>query len=213
MAEELEPQFAEDEDLERARAFWKENGRSIIVGVGLGLAAIAGYNGWQSWQKNQGESASILFENLQDSSISDKSAAKLTGDLMQDYGNSPYAVHAALLMAGRSVEAGDSTRSRSHLQWVLDNSKDDGMKHIARIRLAMVLLSEQDADGVLGLVQGVDGGEFSARYDEISGDAYAQKGDLDAARRAYAKSQQALPPGASNSALLKLKLDNLGQLY
>ena len=181
--------------------------------MGLGLAAIAGYNGWQSWQKNQGENASTLFENLQDVTIADKSATKLADELMQDYGNSPYAVHASLLMARRAIEAGDSAMARSHLQWVLDNSKEDGMKHIARIRLAMILLSEQSADVVLTLLQGVDGGEFAARYDELTGDAYAQKGDLDAARDAYKSSQQALPPGASNSELLKLKQDNLGQLY
>ncbi len=212
MAEEFEPQFAEDEDLERAKAFWKENGRSIVVGIGLGLAAIVGYNGWQSWQKTQGENASLLFENLQDPTISSEAAAKLANDLTQDYARSPYATHGALLMAKRSIESGDIAQAKNHLGWVLDSSADEGIKHIARLRFAVTLLSEKDAEGILTLLKDVDGGEFSPRYDELKGDAFALSGDVDAARKSYEKSQLSLSPGASNRVLLQLKLDNLGNL-
>ena len=47
MVEEKDIQYAKDEDLERAKALWKENGRSIVAGVVIGLSAIAGYNFWQ----------------------------------------------------------------------------------------------------------------------------------------------------------------------
>ena len=64
MAEERPIQFAEDEDVARARAFWNENGKSIIVGIVLGLSGIVGFNYWQSYEQHRGESASMLFDQI-----------------------------------------------------------------------------------------------------------------------------------------------------
>ncbi|MGI9318707.1 MAG: YfgM family protein [bacterium] len=215
MVENLEPQFAEDEDLERAKKFWKENGRSITAGVVLGLGAIVGYNGWQSWQKSQGENASTLFENLSDPSVTDQAAAGLADDLKQDYGGTPYAAHGAFLMAKREVEAGDLEKAVAQLNWVLENSKDDGTLHLARIRLGMLLLAQGNGSGVVELLKDVDGGasggEFSSRYFELAGDAYALEEDLDAAKKAYQDSQESQPAGSATGALIKLKIENLGK--
>ena len=158
MVENLEPQFAEDEDLERAKKFWKENGRSITAGVILGLGAIVGYNGWQSWQQSQGENASTLFENLSDPAVTLEAAAGLAQDLKQDFSASPYATHGAFLMAKREVDAGNLERAGEQLRWVLSNSKEEGLKHMARIRLSMLLLAEDDASSVLELLDEVGGG-------------------------------------------------------
>jgi predicted negative regulator of RcsB-dependent stress response len=214
MVEEVEPQFAEDEDLERAKAFWKENGRSIISGIVLGVLAIGGYNGWQYWQKTQGENASTLYENMQDASITYEAAAAIAKDLKDDYGATPYATGGALLMAKRNVENGALSEAGSQLEWVLSNSKDIGLQHVARIRLAMIRLAESDADGVLVLVDEYAGAgsetEFVSRYLELKGDAHAAKGEIDAARAAYSQAHESLPASALNETLLKLKLDNLG---
>lgn len=214
MVEEVEPQFAEDEDLERAKAFWKENGRSIISGIVLGVAAIGGYNGWQYWQKTQGENASTLYENMQDVNITNEAAASIAKDLKADYGSTPYAASGALLMAKRDVESGALSEAESQLEWVLNNSKDAGLQHVARIRLAMIRLAEGDADGALAVVDQYAGAgteaEFVSRYLELKGDAHAAKGEIDAARDAYGQAQESLPGGALNGSLLKLKLDNLG---
>ena len=210
MAEELEPQLARDEDLERAKAFWKENGRSIIVGVVLGVAGIGGYNGWQWWQKEQGEGGSMLYENLLRDDVSYDAAKGLTNDLRADYSRTPYPAMAGLAMAKRAVEQGDNAEARSQLQWVVDNAGDEAMSHIARLRLAMILLSEGKSSGVLSLLDGIDSPQFGGRYAELRGDAHVAAGNKDAARVAYNDSMERLAAGASNRALLKLKLDNLG---
>ena len=36
----------EEEQIEAIRNWWKENGRSVIAGAVLGLAAIFGWQGW-----------------------------------------------------------------------------------------------------------------------------------------------------------------------
>ena len=208
MADELE--FAKDEDLERAKALWKENGTSITVGVVLGLSAIVGYNGWEWWIKKQGEEASTLYENLQELSLGDTSAASVVDDLQNDYGSTPYATLAALTMAKHHVENKDLNAAKTQLQWILDNGKDTGMQHIARLRLAMVMLADNDAPGVLALLSNPDGNEFSSRYYELIGDANVANGDVSAAKTAYEKSQELSDGRSVSSNLLQLKLDNLG---
>ena len=209
MADELEPQFAKDEDLERAKALWKENGRSITFGVLLGLSAIAGYNGWEWWQKKQGEEASTLYHNMLALDLAEESATGLVSDLQKDYGATPYASLAAFALAKHHVQQGELEAAKSELQWVLDNSKDEGTKHVARLRLGAVMLGLNDADGVIAVASGHLKSEFASRYLEILGDAQVIKGDLEAARQSYEDARQALDGGAIDN-LIKLKLDNLG---
>lgn len=214
MADELDAHLSEDEDLERAKRFWKENGRSITAGVLLGLAGIAGYNGWQAWQKSEGENASMLFDNLRDPALPASSASTVAADLMDDYGGTPYAANGALLMAKREAEAGNFAEAGRYLEFVIDSGKDDGIRHIARIRLALVRLADNKPDEALIALdpvgRGDTGEEFASRYYELAGDAYAMIGDNEKARAAWLRSQETLPPSSGNAGVLKMKIDNLG---
>ena len=143
---------------------------------------------------------------------SETSAAirRLAGDLMADYRATPYAVHGAFALAKFAVDHGDIEGAAEALRWALDNGDDDSLRHIARLRLAMVLLAGGQADEVITLVTVVETAGFTARYQELEGDAHLQKGDADAARSAYRRSLAALPQAAQERALVKLKLDQLG---
>lgn len=131
-------------------------------------------------------------------------------ELMSAYSATPYAAHAAFALAKFAVEDGDLAAAARALRWALDNGKDDTLLHIARLRLASVLLSQDEADEALALLNGANPEGFVARYDELIGDAYLHKGDVANAREAYQRSLEKLPSGADEHALLKLKLDNLG---
>ncbi len=131
-------------------------------------------------------------------------------ELMFAYGATPYAAHAAFALAKFAVEDGDLATAARALRWTLNNSKDNTLLHIARLRLASVLLSQDETDEALSMLNEADPEGFVARYDELIGDAYLQKGEVAAAREAYQRSLEQLSPSADEHALLKLKLDNLG---
>lgn len=215
MADELDAHLTEDEDLARAKRFWRENGKSITAGIILGLASIGGYNGWQVWQKSQGENASTLYESLRAPGLSAEAATGIAADLMDDYTGTPYAANGALLMAKREVDASRPDEAKRYLQFVIDNSGDDGIKHIARIRLAMVLLAQGEADSVIKLLEPVAGGdngaEFASRYYELSGDAHAMLGEYAQAETAWRRSEEALPEGSPNATVIKMKIENAGK--
>ena len=212
MAEEKPIQFAEDEDVARARAFWQDNGKSIVTGVVLGLAGIVGFNYWQSYEQHQGESASLLFDQTREGV--DAIAALTVGEeLKENHGSTVYAAMGAFSLARIFVEEGKYDVAAAELQWVLDNSEDAGMQHIARLRLASIYLAQDRFDDVLGLLKGSGSGAFSSRYSELLGDAHAGRndaGDLERARELYTQSLASLSQNSANAAAIQLKLDNLG---
>ena len=210
MADDKLPQFSEDDDLARARAFWKSNGKSIIFGIGLGLAGIAGFNFWQSYEKSQGESASTLYDRVLSSENTDI-AIGVGDDLKSQFGDSVYAVLGAFSAAKSLVEEKNYDGASSQLQWVLQNSDDQGILHIARLRLAAVYIANDQAQLALDTLELEDAGGFSARYQELRGDAYVkrnQDGDLALAKTEYENSLESADETV-NPALIKLKLDNL----
>ena len=135
-------------------------------------------------------------------------------ELMADYAATPYAVHAAFALAKLSVERGELAPAAQSLQWILDHTGGDDavLRHIARLRLASVLLAQNLPGPAIELLRRpVDATTgFTARYDELRGDAHLQSGDSDAARDAYRRGLDALSADSIGHFLLKLKLDNLG---
>lgn len=65
MVEPKIPQFTQNDDVLRVKAFWHAHGLPIVIGAVLGISGIAGFNYWQYYQKLQGEAASDLFEQFQ----------------------------------------------------------------------------------------------------------------------------------------------------
>jgi predicted negative regulator of RcsB-dependent stress response len=213
MADDKLPQFVEDDDVARARAFWNENGKSIVTGLILGLGGIVGFNYWNNYQQSHGEDASILFDNLSSGQESiDKSAISM--ELKENYHSTAYADLAAFAMAKHYVEQGDLDAAATELNWVIGNTKDTGFQHIARLRLGSVLLAQDNPAKTLELLSVADKKGFESRYHEMIGDAYVQRkqdGDSELARTEYRKSLETLPVGSPASGLIQLKLDNLGE--
>ena len=51
--------FAEDDDTQRIRAWWKKNGMGIVAGVAIGLVGVGGFKGWQAYTLPLGSAANI----------------------------------------------------------------------------------------------------------------------------------------------------------
>lgn len=208
----MEGYVSEQEQVEALKKWWKENGKAVLAGVVLGLGILFGGRAWIDYRDTQAEKASGQYAQLM--------AAKERGDaamavqkgeeILKDYSSTPYAALAALALAEVKREQGDLAAARTQLQWVTDNAKQAGIKHVARLRLGRVLISEGNPDAALALVPAGDAEGFTAAYEELKGDAYVAKGDVAQARTAYQRALDALEPAAPNRALLQMKLDDLG---
>lgn len=198
----------EEQQVEVIKKWWKENGTSVIAGVGLGLAAVFGWQAWVQHQASVGEQAAVVFDQLMASvsagarQVADQQAQLLT----EKFASTPYAAFAALAQARMLVDAGDSVGARARLQWVLEHTGEAGLKEIARLRLARILLNDGNLDGAAEALRGADAGAFAGDFADVQGDIAAARKDFTAARTAY---EHALDNNVGSPELVQMKLDDL----
>ena len=209
--------ITEEEQIEALKRWWEENGKQIILGLAL---IVGGYFGWQAWTDHnveQSSAASLTYQEMLDNLAGlnpgetlaeDKQLAVnlLADKLKAEYGDTQYAVYAAMAKAKLAVEGDDLNAAVSELQWAMDNA-DEISASIARLRMARVEAARGNLDTALQLVQGVDVGEMKSAFDEAKGDFYLEQGNTGAAFTAF---QSALANDASSDAsvraLLELKI-------
>lgn len=209
----MEVYRTEEEQVEAIRNWWKENGLSIIAGIAIGIVVIFGYRYWNSHQLQQAQQASALYDQVLVAAGSNDSAAltKTVTQLTTEFSNTPYAALSVLALAKQLVEKQDYVAAAGQLQWVLDHSGDEAMQHVARQRLARVLLAQNQPDQALTLIAGTKAQGFNSGYDEIRGDIYHAKGNPVQALENYRLALAGLSQNDPRYNVIKMKLDDLSQ--
>lgn len=208
----MEIYTTEEQQVEAIKKWWHDNKWSVIGGVAIGIAALAGGRAWMDSKNTFAEAASAEYQVMleQIASGANEEASTHGAQLLGQFADTPYAALAALAMARIKLDEGDSVAASSHLRWALDNTDQAPVKHEARLRLARVLLADNKADEALALLNGVDTGSYAPAYDQLKGDIYVAQGQPDAARSAYQSALAAMAPTAAGRGLLQMKLDDLG---
>lgn len=208
MNDKIEIEIAEDEDLVRARAWWKENGSSIIAGIAIGTVMVVGYNYWQSYQEKHASEVAHLYEAHVQAPADD---AALSALLDADSGSS-YAQLARLTSARQAIDAKQYERAEQLLKEAIQSTSDSGLKSVSVLRLATVYLMQSKTDDAIALLEGQADSSLplqQARIDELKADAYLQKGDQAQAKALYQSSIDAFAEAGQPAALVQLKLDNI----
>ncbi|WP_439106424.1 YfgM family protein [Congregibacter sp.] len=212
----MESYRTEEEQVEALKSWWKENGRSTMVGVVLALGL--GF-GWQAWQKSQevaAQSASNLYQQmLQALSIEEGQGASTVGrqiatELKDSHRGSVYAQFAALHLARLAVNEGLPSLAEQELRWTLAMADvNDDVYQIAQLRLARVLADQDKQEEALAMLQGATT-DFVASYALARGDILLSQGKEADALVAYESALAALEEGAPVPQTLQDKLEYLG---
>lgn len=208
MAYDLE----EQEQLATFKAFWKQYGNFVVTLLTVVLLAIAGWRGWGWYQAREAAAGAVVYEQLQvavQSRDIDKVKAA-AGVLFEKHGRTAYGPMGALVAAKAYFEAGDLKGARAPLQWVIDNAAEDEFKHIARVRLAGVLLDEKAYDDGLKLLAADPPARFLTAYADRRGDLLLAQGKAAEARAAYQQAVDKAEDGNPIRRLVQVKLDALG---
>ena len=208
----IDDYYNEQEQWERVKQWLRENGLWIILGILLGLGALAGWRWWEQRVETRHQSASAAYGLMLDTLATggrDK-AVLMADELRREHGNSPYADQADLLAARADVEVGKLGEAVARLTRVMKGSKDEQLRLVARARLARVELAQNNADAALRTLGGAQPGAFAALYDVIRGDALYAKGDRAGALVAWRKAKAVGTPAGSaptvDVASLQLKI-------
>ena len=199
----------EDERLDQIKEWWKEYRWVIVGGTALGISAIGGWTGWSEYSRIQQESASALYQDVSVAVVQSDYEAALTAaeQLLDEHGSTGYAGKALLLMARASYEHGDSGQARRYLQQAMSEATEDATVHVARIRLAKLMIAEREYQEALNLLDVDEQQGFDSYYLELQGDAYLALGMDKQAHEAYLGSMDALRPGSQYEQILALKLN------
>jgi predicted negative regulator of RcsB-dependent stress response len=178
----------EQEQLDELKTWWKRYGNvvtGILFAAAVGLAA---WQGWNWWQRNQAVQASAVFSGLQQAAGQGdaKRVRELAGELIDKYSGTSYAGMGALVSARIQVDRGDAKNAQVQLAWAAEHARDAGLRELARLRLALVLLDEKSYDAALKQLAIEPSAPFAARYAELRGDILAAQGKLGEAVAAYA---------------------------
>lgn len=201
----------EQEQLDSFKAFWAQYGNIIIWVLILALGAYAGWNYWQTHQRNKSVEASALYDELQASLLANDNAKvqRVAGDIRAKYEASAYAPMAALAAAKTAFEANDLKTAKAQLQWVAEHGNDE-YKSIANLRLAGVLLDEKAHDEALKVLNGKFLPQFGAEVNDRKGDVLVAQNKLNEARAAYVAAFAAMDQNAPGRQLVQVKLEAIG---
>ncbi|MGH8282881.1 MAG: YfgM family protein [Gammaproteobacteria bacterium] len=209
----MDEYLSDKEQAERLKKWWLDNYKSILAGIIIALIIIFGWRYWQHRVQTRSLTASAMYNQMSSMLASNNGpvALKVANELVNNYSDTPYAAQAALAMAQYDVGTGKPDDAMQMLDWVIQNSKDDGLKLLARLRLARVKLAVDDPRAALTALSGVQPGGFAALYDDVRGDAYLKLGQTVQARDAYQQELNAWTSDMGDKALVQMKLDSLGQ--
>lgn len=207
----MDEYLSDDERLEMAKKWWKENYRSILLGALIAVVLVGGWRYWQYRTQSRNEAASALFTDLETAmqKHDQAGALKLGGQIMDQYDDTAYAAQAALNLAQLQVNAGKLPEAEKLLQGAMDHGNDPGLRLLARLRLARVQLAAGDAKAALDTLKDKDVSGFAPLYDEVRGDAEAKLGDNDQARSYYKQALAGWNDQMGDSNTLQMKLDSL----
>lgn len=203
----------EEQQVEELKKWWKENGKSVVAGIMIGFALLAGWRWWQNYTEQQAQIASGFYEQVL-SSIEKEELEKargFAGKLLSDHGSSPYAVLTALNLAHQDIKQDDIESAHARLQWAIDqNSGLTELTHIARLRKARLFLSQAKLAEAKSLVESVETKKFQGAYADIRGDIAIAEGQLEVARTAYDEALASEQLSTQHQKWVQIKRDDLG---
>ena len=197
--------LSDEEQVERLKNWWNENGTFFVVGLLATILGIGGWNYYGSYKNEIGKQSSQSYRDYLELEVDDRSRA--AEKLIQEFSGS--AVHILLLLdqAEEKISGGDISGAESLLIEAVDSSNNNLLLDMSRIRLAKVQYQLKKSKEALGTLQKIKSKGYLSWALEIKGDIHVDLGELELAHQSYEAASKELEEGV-NRPLLKLKLNN-----
>lgn len=183
----------EQEQIANLKTWWNMYGNLVTTIVLVIAVAMFAWQGWKWYQHKNVLQASAIFNNISNIFEQDQhenqnanaTIVRIAGELENKFANTGYASMAALIASKTSIEKNDFKTAKSQLTWLLDNSADETLIPIAKLRLANILLDEKNYDEALKILNrnSTEDKNFLVSLYDLQGDIYLAKQDIKNARK------------------------------
>jgi predicted negative regulator of RcsB-dependent stress response len=203
--------LTEQEQIELLKSWIKQYSVVILAGVLIAAVAITGWRYWQQRQNKILTHASAVYDEMLTMRAQNDSTSTLVQaqKLFSHYPQTTYGQMAAFMLARDAVIKKDYPEAEKRLNWIIEHSKIDSIRQIARIRLARTLIAENKPREAIKELQTVEDNSFNGLTDEVKGDAYLALNDTKMARQSYQQALDELPNADVIRPILRMKYDNL----
>jgi len=199
---------------ELVQKWLRENVLSIVIGIGLGLVLIFGYQQWRKHQASHHLDAatqySVFTSDLDKKDVT--GAKQIAAKLGSDYSDTPYATLSSMRMAEYYASQNDHASANSALQTAYDNAAIPALKTLTGIYLARSDIARKKPQAALDMLAKLPEGGYASLIAEVRGDALAALGKNSEARKAYETALTKVDSesrGTTNQKFLEMKLDNI----
>jgi len=201
----------DEEQVERLKKWWTDNGSSVIAGLVIGIGGLLGWRYWVDYQSNVSSQASAHFVDMINAveNSNNEVASAEAEIIISDYSSTAYSNLAVLTLAKVFVESEQYQKAADQLSSLIQSKPDRAIELLARKRLSILQLQLGQLDDALVTLKVENVDRFAAAYDELEGDIMSAKGDIIAARDAYLRARLA-QPSVANPEYLQQKIDDLG---
>ena len=203
----------EQEQLDALKHFWNKWGNLITWVLIAVLGAYAAWNGWQYWQRRQAAMAAVLYDEIDRAAKAGDTTRveRALVDMKDKYGGTTYAAYAGLAGAKVLADKGKLTQAKAALAAVADKPPDEGLRAVARLRLASVQTGEKAYDEALKTLSASFPAQYTALAADRRGDVLLLQGKRSEAATEFGKAYQGLAAESGDyRRLVGMKLNALG---
>ena len=210
----------DEQQLDSVKSFFQKYGSAMVTGI---LIALIAFFGWEYWQKktlaeNQNATAKVQ-QLMDDANVANGDVKIITAlgasaaKIVKDNPDSVQAIQSQLVMAKLAYEKNDYALAERELKKV-ENSKikDIGLLQVVKIKLADAQLAQKKYDDALKTLSAVTDPAFQATAEELKGDIYVAKSDINNAQKAYQVAWKAVLERKQERQILQIKLESVGVL-
>lgn len=210
MAKHLD--LEEQEQLAELKHFWKRYGNVISWVLIAVLGAVAAWNGYHYWQRNQSSQAAVMYDEVERAAVAGDvpKLERVMADMKDRYAGTAYAEQAALLAARIYQDKGNLDAAKGALAWVAGKGKDAGYQSVARLRLSGMLFETRAYDEALQQLSAPMPKDFAPLAADRSGDILLAQGKKTEAKAQYQSAYKGLDERSDYRRIIEIKLNALG---
>ncbi|MFC0139864.1 YfgM family protein [Erwinia mallotivora] len=198
----------ENEQIDALKGFFAQNGKALVIGVVIGVAALAGWRYWNSHQDNRHIEASAAWQQVSTRLDNSKPETLDAATKFASENPNTYGAIASLELAKRYVDNNQLDKAAAQLQSGLQDTKDANLQAVLNLRLARIQLQLKQPEEALKTLDAVKGDGWTAIVADVRGEALLSKGDNNGARDAWNKGI-ASDASPALKEMLQMKMNNL----